>query len=98
MLTGVRALIVESSAINRGILQSQMTHWGMTNRVAETHEQAIELLEQAAARNAPIDIAIIDAGPRDADSGDGADGNHQGVTQQLSRGTHAADATGLSHN
>ncbi len=63
MLTGVRALIVESSVINRGILHSQMSNWGMTNRVAATPEQAIDLLAQAAARNAPYDIAIIDLGP-----------------------------------
>ncbi|MDQ5848445.1 MAG: response regulator, partial [Pseudomonadota bacterium] len=62
MLTGVRALIVESSAINRGILHSQMSNWGMTNRVAATPEQAIDLLAQAAARGAPYDIAIIDLG------------------------------------
>ena len=60
MLTGVRALIVESTAINRGILHSQMSNWGMTNRVAATPEQAIELLAEAAARGAPYDIAIID--------------------------------------
>ncbi len=62
MLTGVRALIVDSSVINRGILHSQMSNWGMTNRVAATPEQAIDLLAQAAARNAPYDIAIIDLG------------------------------------
>ena len=62
MLTGVRALIVESSAINRGILHSQMSNWGMTNRVAAAPEQAIDLLAQAAARGAPYDIAIIDLG------------------------------------
>jgi len=62
MLTGVRALIVESSAINGGILHSQMSNWGMTNRVAATPPQAIDLLSQAAARNAPFDIAIIDLG------------------------------------
>jgi two-component system sensor histidine kinase/response regulator len=60
MLTGVRALIVESTAVNRGILHSQMSNWGMTNRVADTREQAIELLAQAAARGAPYDIAVID--------------------------------------
>src|SRR5712691_915409 len=63
MLTGVRGLIVESSVINRGILHSQMSNWGMTNRVAATPEQAIDLLAQAAAQNAPYDIAIIDLGP-----------------------------------
>ncbi len=60
MLTGVRALIVESSAINRGILHSQMSNWGMSNRVAATPEQAIELLVEAAMRRVPYDIAIID--------------------------------------
>jgi two-component system sensor histidine kinase/response regulator len=62
MLTGVRALIVESTAVNRGILHSQMSNWGMTNRVADTPQEAIELLAQAAARGAPYDIAIIDLG------------------------------------
>ena len=62
MLTGVRALIVESSTINRGILQAQMSNWGMSNRVAATPEQAMDLLVQAASRGAPYDIAIIDLG------------------------------------
>jgi PAS domain S-box-containing protein len=62
MLTGVRALIVESTAINRGILHSQMSNWGMTNRVAATPEQAVDLLAEAASRGAPYDIAIIDLG------------------------------------
>ena len=39
-----------------------MSNWGMSNRVAATPEQAIELLAQAAARGAPYDIAIIDLG------------------------------------
>jgi two-component system sensor histidine kinase/response regulator len=67
MLTGVRALIVESTAVTRGILQSQMSNWGMTNRVAETPEQAIELLA-AAARSAPYDIVVIDMGLSGVDS------------------------------
>ena len=36
LLTGVRALMVESSAINRGILHEQMSNWGMATQVAET--------------------------------------------------------------
>jgi PAS domain S-box-containing protein len=62
MLTGVRVLIVESSAFNRGILLSQMSNWGMTHQVAATPEQAIDLLAQAASRGAPYDIAIMDLG------------------------------------
>jgi PAS domain S-box-containing protein len=60
MLTGVRALIVESSAINRGILHSQMSNWGMTNKVAGSPEEAIELLMEAVSRGAPYDLTIID--------------------------------------
>src|ERR671914_1730157 len=60
LLTGVRVLIVEPSAISRGILQEQMRNWEMTTRVAETAKQAMGLLLQAAARSVPYDIAIID--------------------------------------
>jgi PAS domain S-box-containing protein len=62
LLTGVRALIVESNALNRSILTSQISAWGMTLRVAATPQQAIELLSQAAARGARYDLAIIDLG------------------------------------
>ena len=62
LLTGVRALIVESSAINRGILHAQMSNWDMSIRLAETPKQAIDLLVQAAARSVPYDIAVIDLG------------------------------------
>jgi PAS domain S-box-containing protein len=62
LLTGVRALIVESSAINRGILHAQMSSWEMSTRVAETPKQAIDLLAKAAARSVPYDIAVIDLG------------------------------------
>ncbi|WP_332827648.1 response regulator [Ramlibacter sp.] len=60
MLTGVRALIVESTAVTRSILQSQMSNWGMSNRFAETPQQAIDLLAQAAARSVPYDMVVID--------------------------------------
>jgi CheY-like chemotaxis protein/HPt (histidine-containing phosphotransfer) domain-containing protein len=60
LLTGVRALVVESSAINLGILREQMASWEMTTRVAETPKQAIDVLAQAAARSVPYDVAVID--------------------------------------
>ena len=62
LLTGVRALIVESSALNSGILQAQIRNWEMTARVAVTPKQAVDLLVQAAARGAPFDMALIDVG------------------------------------
>jgi PAS domain S-box-containing protein len=68
LLTGVRALIVESNPVNRGLLHAQMGNWEMTVRVAETPEQAIDLLAQAAARAAPYDIAIMDVGLQGMDA------------------------------
>ena len=62
LLTGVRALIVEPSTVNRGILQAQMSNWEMTIRVAESPKQAVDLLAEAAARSVPYDIAVIDLG------------------------------------
>jgi PAS domain S-box-containing protein len=62
LLTGVRALMVESSAINRGILHEQMSNWEMTIHVAEAPRQAIDLLAQATARSLPYDVAIVDLG------------------------------------
>src|SRR5207302_2030702 len=67
LLTGVLALIIESSAIQRGVLHAQMSDWEMTIRVAETPKQAIDLLAQAAGLGAPYDVAVIDLGlPTDA--------------------------------
>src|SRR5688500_14354830 len=62
LLTGVRALMVESSAINRAILHQPMSNWQMTIHVAETPKQAIDMLAQAAARSVPYDVAVIDLG------------------------------------
>src|SRR6185503_3564095 len=62
LLTGVRALIVESSAMHRGILNAQLSTWQMSTRIAETPKQALELLAEAAARSVPYDMAVIDLG------------------------------------
>jgi PAS domain S-box-containing protein len=67
-LTGLRTLIVESSAVSRGILYSQVCNWGMNVRVAETPEHALDLLTQAAARGAPFDLAVVDLGYAGKDS------------------------------
>ena len=68
LLTGARALVLEASAINRGILLEQMTNWGMSARIADTPQQAIEFLADAASRSLPYDIALIDLGLPGADS------------------------------
>ncbi|HYL25794.1 MAG TPA: response regulator [Burkholderiales bacterium] len=70
LLTGARALVMEASPINRGILLEQMANWGMNTRVAETPEQVIEFLVDAAARSLPYDMAIIDLGAPGIDAFD----------------------------
>lgn len=61
-LRGVRALIVESNVLSRGILHEQVGSWGMVTRVAESPDHALELLRQAATRGVPMDMVIMDLG------------------------------------
>ncbi len=61
-LRGVRALIVESNLLSRGILHEQVSSWGMVTRVAESPEHALELLNQAVTRGVPMDMVVIDLG------------------------------------
>ena len=58
-LEGVRALLVESSAVSRGILTAQANGWRMVTRVTDTLEQALPLLKQAAARGVPFDEMAV---------------------------------------
>jgi CheY-like chemotaxis protein len=62
LLTGVRALVVEASAVNRSILLSQMGNWGMANQATASADEALEKLTEAAERGTPYNIAIIDLG------------------------------------
>ena len=66
LLTGVRALVLEPSAINRGILHEQLAKWEVNTRIAETPSQAIELLAGAAERGAPYDLALVGSGFADS--------------------------------
>ncbi|MBW8904540.1 MAG: response regulator [Betaproteobacteria bacterium] len=68
LLTGARALVVESNAVSREILLAQMSNWQVSTRVAETPKQALELLSEAASRSVPYDIAIVDLGLPGMDS------------------------------
>ena len=68
LLTGARALVMEASPINRAILLEQLANWGMNTRVAETPQQVVEFLSDAASRSLPYDIAIIDLGLPGTDS------------------------------
>ena len=60
-LTGLRVLVVDDSATNRRILQEMLINWRMSPTVAETGEQALEMMRNAAGQNAPIQLALVDA-------------------------------------
>jgi two-component system sensor histidine kinase/response regulator len=59
-LRGLRVLVVDDNATNRHILESLLTSWGMLAVAAESGEQALEIMYQAAAQGAPFPIVLTD--------------------------------------
>jgi PAS domain S-box-containing protein len=59
-LTGVRLLIVDDNATNRGILEQQAAHWGMAPDSASAGCDALELTDRATVAGRPYEIAVID--------------------------------------
>ena len=59
-LTGRRVLVVEDNATNQAILQRQIASWDMQGDVARTGEDALGLLQSAAGRGQPYDLALLD--------------------------------------
>ncbi len=60
VLQGVRVLIVDDHAVNREILHNQVVAWGMLNWSAESGQDALTMLHQAADANEPCQIALLD--------------------------------------
>jgi signal transduction histidine kinase/ligand-binding sensor domain-containing protein/DNA-binding response OmpR family regulator len=59
-LQAKRALIVDDNATVRGGLAAQLESFGMTTASAESAEEAMKLLREAAASNRAFDLALID--------------------------------------
>ena len=59
-LKGIRILIVDDNATNRNILHHQVLSSGMRNGCAENCQNALELLNNAAAMGDPYKLAILD--------------------------------------
>ena len=59
-LSGLRVLVVDDNATSRALLQSQVASWDMTSETAEGGENALALLQRAAAAGDPYRIAIVD--------------------------------------
>ncbi|PYS40602.1 MAG: hypothetical protein DMF71_12975 [Acidobacteria bacterium] len=59
-LDKLRVLIVDDNATNRKILKHQLGSWGMIHEESDSGTAALELLREAAARNQPFDLAVLD--------------------------------------
>jgi len=51
---------VDDNATNRHILEEKLCHWGVRTDVAESGEEALRCLQEAAGAGTPFDLAIVD--------------------------------------
>ncbi|WP_300443347.1 response regulator [Zoogloea sp.] len=56
----LRVLVVDDNRTNLDILRLQLGAWRMSPSCAESGDQALEMLHEAAARGEPFDLAILD--------------------------------------
>ena len=59
-LHGVRVLVVDDKATNRGILDRQLSSWGMTVHTAPDGQTALAALRSAAQSPDPFEVALLD--------------------------------------
>jgi PAS domain S-box-containing protein len=59
-LHDLRILVVDDNETNRKIIHEQAISWGMKNGMAETGPDALRMLQEAAERGEPYDVAILD--------------------------------------
>ena len=59
-LSGRRILIVDDNESNRTILHHLVSGWGMQDRQAKNAAEAMQMLEEAAAKGEPYDAAVLD--------------------------------------
>jgi signal transduction histidine kinase/CheY-like chemotaxis protein len=60
LMAGVPVLVVDDNETNRKLLEQLMEAWHLRGRCASSSEEALHLLQQAAAENAPFRVAILD--------------------------------------
>ena len=59
-MSGLRVLVVDDNALNRTILEKQITSWGMGVALAASGAEALDTLKDAAERGKTFDAAVID--------------------------------------
>lgn len=60
-LAGLSVLVVDDNATNRRILQEQLSNWGMVPTLAESGQEALVTLQQAANIGEPFSLVLLDA-------------------------------------
>jgi PAS domain S-box-containing protein len=66
-LSGLRALVVDDTAVNRQVLEGTLAHWKMTPILASSGQAALELLREARSSGKPVDLVILDVNMPDMD-------------------------------
>jgi signal transduction histidine kinase/CheY-like chemotaxis protein len=61
-LQGLRVLVADDNASIRSILHQQMISWGVHSDMAESGQQALDMLREAANRGEPYQLALLDMG------------------------------------
>jgi two-component system, sensor histidine kinase and response regulator len=56
----LRVLVVDDNATNRRILSEQLGSWGADVQVAESGEQCLEMMKEAAVKETPFEVAVMD--------------------------------------
>jgi two-component system sensor histidine kinase/response regulator len=59
-LAGLPILVVDDNATNRTVLERTLLSWDMTPALAENGARALEMLREAAARQEPYAVALLD--------------------------------------
>ncbi|MFL5246069.1 MAG: response regulator [Gemmataceae bacterium] len=66
-LHGLRALIIDDNATNRRILEETLNHWGMRSESVSNGPDGLSALHEAAARESPFEIVLLDVMMPDMD-------------------------------
>ena len=66
-LVGLRVLIVDDNAVNRRILETQLTRWRMRPTVVSGGQEALDALASSTRRNEPFGLVLLDAQMPDLD-------------------------------
>jgi len=93
-IANLRVLIVDDNATNRRVLMAQLQQCGCEPASAASADEALQLMQQAADRSLPFDVALLDHQMPDAD---GAELGTRIIADALLKSTRLILLTSLGH-